>query len=162
MKTFLKKTELNLVNGGYLTSKDGAPVNNDAFVNAQKHAEYIVKFAELAKGRDFKGKKADCIETLRKDVQEALSKKSIEFVAAPKKVGRKLTDQLKEEALAFMSFESETTKVEKMNAFLQQFEVLNDFEEFGLFFDEGIVKLNKIYTMKEIIAAVKETIDLLQ
>ena len=44
---------------------------------------------------------------------------------------------------------------------MQQFKTLQDFETVGLFFDQGIVKLNKIYTVEEILNAVTETIELL-
>jgi hypothetical protein len=165
MKKFLKSTEIDLVNGGYLAvkgAKELTPVTNAAFIQAQKHAEYIITFAKLAKDKDFKGKKADSLADLESAVRAELSTKDRSYVKKPKKVVKKLSQQLHDEAMAFMSFEKDTTKVEKINAFLQQFNVLAEFEEFGLFFDEGIVKLNTVYTMKEIVAAVESTIDLLK
>jgi len=165
MKKFLKSSEIALVNGGYLAIKgttEMTPVTNDAFVKAQQHAEYIITFAKLAKGKDFKGKKADSLADLESAVRAELATKDREFVAKPKKVVKKLSQQLADEAMAFMSFEKDTTKVEKVNAFLQQFNVLAEFEEFGLFFEDGIVKLNNIYSMKEIVEAVESTIDLLK
>lgn len=162
MKKFLKKSEVKLVNGGYLSTLEESPVTNDAFVKAQQHAEYIITFAKLAKEKDFIGKKADSLSELSKQVREELAKKDVKYVETPKKVVKKLTNQLADEAMAFMNFEKETSKAEKINLFLQQFNVLHEFEEFGLFFEDGIVKLNKIYTMLEIIEAVKETINLLK
>lgn len=162
MKKFLKKSDLQLINGGYLSNGDDAPVTNEAFVKAQKHAEYIVTFAKLAEGKTFTSKKADCLVQLEKDVKEALAAKSTTYVKGPKKVEKKLTKQLADEAMAFMAFEKDTSKSDKINAFLAQFDVLNEFEEFGLFFKEGIVKLNKIYTMSEVVSAVEKTIDLLK
>ena len=165
MKKFLKTSEIALVNGGYLTIKDSkemAPITNEAFVKAQKHAEYIVTFARLAADKDFKGKKADNLSDLEAAVHAELAIKSREFVAKPSKIVKKLSQQLADEAMAFMKYEKNTTKVEKINAFLQQFNILAEFEEFGLFFDDGVVKLNKIYEMKEIVAAVESTIDLLK
>jgi len=73
-----------------------------------------------------------------------------------------LTKKLADEAMAFMTFQENSTKVDKVNSFLQQFSVLAEFEEFGLFFSEDIVKLNRIYTMDEVIEAVTEVIDLLK
>jgi len=162
MKKFLKKSEVKLVNGGYLSNVDNSPVINDAFVKAQQHAEYIITFAKLAKDKDFIGKKADSLSELSKQVKEELAKKDVKYVETPKKVVKKLSNQLADEAMAFMNFEKETSKADKINLFLQQFNVLHEFEEFGLFFEEGIVKLNKIYTMSEIVESVKETIDLLK
>ena len=161
MKQFLKTGEVGLKNGGYLTSKDGNPVNNWEFTDAQRHAEYIMTFAELAKGKDFKGKKADSIEDLRAAVEKALTAKDVVYVDKPTEVTRPVTDSLAKEALAFMDYGTEMSKVEKVNKFMQQFNVLNDFEQYGLFFDQEIVKLNKIYTIQEIKDAVMNTINLL-
>lgn len=164
MKKFLKSSEIALTSG-YVSVKDATevtPVSHPGFIIAQKHAEYIVTFAALAKGKDFKGKAADSLSDLEAAVKAELATKDRSYVDKPKKIVKKLSQQLADEAMAFMSFEKDTTKVEKINAFLQQFNVLAEFEEFGLFFDEEIVKLNKIYEMKEIVAAVESTIDLLK
>jgi len=162
MKKFVKSTEIALVNGGYLSLKEGeSPINNKKFVQAQKHAEYIVTFAEMAKGKDFNGKKADSLQSLEKAVKEALASKATKFVEKSERPEKPLTEKLATEAMAFMNFEASSSKVEKINKFLQQFEILHEFESHGLFFKDGIVKLNKIYTMEEIIAAVESTIDLL-
>jgi len=161
-KQFLKNGEVELVNGGYLSNKEGKPVFNQEFVNAQKHAEYVVTFAELAKGKDFVGKKADCLSQLEAEVRKALTAKQKTFVSKPTPVEKTLTKQLAQEALAFMTFEENSGKVDKINSFLQSFVVLDEYETYGLFFEENIVKLNKIYTMVEVTAAVTEVIDLLK
>jgi len=151
-----------LINGGYLTSKEGAtPVTNAAFVEAQKSAEYIMTFANLAKGKDFVGKKADSLDVLKAAVQKELAQSATTFVAVPTKPAQKTTETLHKEAMAFLDFGKDLDKAEKINAFLQQFNILKEFEEFGLFFEEDIVKLNKIYTVAEIVAAVEATIELL-
>lgn len=161
-KQFLKKDGIQLLNGGYLSNKEGNPVSNAEFVQAQQHAEFIVVFAAKAKGKDFKGKKADSLEDLRKEVQNLLSAtKAVSFVDKPAAVKRPTTDKIAAEAMDFIKFQESSSKVDKVNNFLQQFKILKEFEDFGLFFEEDIVKLNKIYTMKEVIDAVTETIDLL-
>lgn len=161
MKKFLKVDELQLINGGYLSDKDSNPVTNSEFITAQKRAEYVLTFAAHAKKKDFKGKKSDCLSEMIKAVNEELATKKTSYVTAPKKVVKKLTNQLADEALAFMKFEENTTKTEKMNSFLQEFNVIHEYEEFGLFFEDGIVKLNKIYKMKDLVNAVEQTIDIL-
>jgi len=162
MKKFLKNGEIELINGGYLSTKDEfSPVTNDAFVKAQKHMEYIVTFAKHAEGKDFKGKKADSLEDLKKAVTDELATKDKVYVEKPAKVEKKLAKQLADEAMAFMDYEKASTKVDKVNKFLQQFNIVSEFEEFGLFFEDGIVKLNKIYTLEEVVEAVNKTIDLL-
>lgn len=164
MKKFIKKSELDLVNGGYLSVKgeEVVPVTNDAFVAAQERAHYIVTFAKHAKGKVFECPEVASIEDVKAEVAKEIAGTNPEYVSAPRKVKQKLTEKLKAEAMSFMEFTDESSKVAKINDFLQEFNILKEFEEFGLFFDEGIVKLNKIYTVEDVTKAVKETIDLLQ
>lgn len=162
-KIFVKKDELTLKNGGYVVAgKNETPVYNEQFIRVQKHAEWVVTFAEKAKGKDFIGKQADSIADVVAETFKALSKSDVEYVKAPKEVKRELTDKLKEEALAFIKFQGESSKTEKINKFLQQFNVVKEYEEFGLYFEENICKLNKIYTIEEIVKAVKQVIDVIE
>lgn len=160
MKQFVKSTDLEVKNGGYLTA-NGNPVGHPEFVKAQQAAEYVVKFAELAKGKNFKSVKVDSLADLRSEVMAALSQKSIQFVAAPTPVERPLTQQLTAEAMAFIGFQDNVQTTSKVNEFMQQFAVLHDFEQNGLYFDQEIVRLTKIYTVKEITDAVMSCIELL-
>ena len=161
-KIFVKNGELNLVNGGYVTfGEKQTPVYNENFMAVQKHAEWVVTFAEKAKGKDFVGKAADSLDAVKTEVKKALSKSDVEYVKSPKKVIGELTDKLQAEAMAFINFNKESSKADKINKFLQSFNALNEFETFGMYFTEDICKLPKIYTMKEVIAATKEVIDIL-
>lgn len=161
-KIFVKKEELTLVNGGYVvTGKNETPVYNEQFITVQKHAEWVVTFAEKAKGKDFVGKVPDSIESVKEEVRKALSSKGVEYIKAPKKVKQDLTEKLQEEALAFIKYQGESSKTEKINKFLQQFNIIQEFEEFGLYFEEDVCKLNKIYTIEEIVAAVTAVIDII-
>lgn len=161
MKQFLKNTEVVLQNGGYLCNAKGEPVTNEDFIAAQRRAEYVVTFANLAKTKNFKSTKVDSLDNLRQEVLSILNNKTVSFVESPTPVKRKLTDELAKEALAFVNFQENSSKTKKVNAFLQEFAVLKEFSEFGLFFDQDVVKLNKIYTLEEVITAVTETIELL-
>lgn len=161
MKQFLKVEGLQLVNGGYLSNQDGKPVSNKEFVAAQLEAHYVCTFAALAKGKDFEGKKADSLDDVKAAVQKALGEQKTTFVAAPANPKRTINDKLAAEAMAFVEFTDSSEKTEKINDFLQKFTVLNDFEVNGLFFDEDIVKLPKIYSLKEVVDAVTSTIDLI-
>ena len=38
---------------------------------------------------------------------------------------------------------------------MQQFNTIADFEEFGLYFEEGVTKLHNIYTIDQILEAYK-------
>lgn len=161
-KIFVKKGDLSLVNGGYcVVGTKQTPVYNWEFIQMQKHAEWIVTFAEKAKGKDFVGKTADSLASVKAEVAKALAKSNVEYVTAPTEVVGDLTAKLHDEAMAFVNFNREASKTDKVNQFLQQFNVIQEFEEFGLYFEENICKLNKIYTIKEIVAAVTEVIDLL-
>lgn len=161
MKNFVKKGELQLVNGGYLANKEGDAVSNAAFVQVQKSAEYVITFAKLAKKKDFVGKTADTLIDLQQEVAKELSKKETVFVTGPTKPEGELTAKLTLEAMSFITFKTDVTKTEKINKFLQSFEVLKEFEEFGLFFTEDVVKLNEIYTLEDVVDAVTQVIDLL-
>ena len=161
-KIFVKKEELTLINGGYLVIKEKeTPVYNEQFITVQKHAEWVVTFAEKAKGKDFIGKQADSIADVKAEVMKALANKGVEYIKSPKKVKQDLTEKLQEEALAFIKYQGESSKTEKINKFLQQFNIIQEFEEFGLYFEEDICKLNKIYTIEEIVKAVTEVIDII-
>jgi hypothetical protein len=73
-----------------------------------------------------------------------------------------MTEKLALEAFSFMAFAGESSKVEKVNNYLASFKAIYEFEKFGLFFEEDIIKLDKIYTMQEITDTVMEIIDLLK
>lgn len=161
-KIFVKSSALELVNGGYVvTGKAQTPVYNYEFIAAQRHAEWVVTFAEKAKGKDFTGKAPDSLASIKEEVAKTLNKSAVKYVTPPTEVKRELTDKLRDEAMAFINFNKESSKTDKINGFLQQFNVIQEFEEFGLYFEENICKLNKIYTIKEIVAAVTAVIDLL-
>ena len=161
-KEFLTKEEVFVVKG-YISkdAKKVTPVANYEFLAAQNHAEYVITFAEKAKGKDFVGKEADSIEDLKVEVEKALSQKNTQYVKAPKKVEKKLQKQLADEALAFIKYDEKLSKTDKINEFLQQFNAIQEFEEVGLFFEQDIIKINKIYTIDEIVKAVTSVIDLL-
>lgn len=163
MKQFLKKGEVQLVNGGYLSNKDEQPVFNQEFVDAQKQARFVMLFAELSKGKDFVGKKADSIVDVRREAVKLFNQEEkITFVATPEKPKKPMTEKLALEAFSFMAFAGESSKVEKVNNYLASFKAIYEFEKFGLFFEEDIIKLDKIYTMQEITDTVMEIIDLLK
>lgn len=163
MKQFLKAEDLQLINGGYLANKESNPVTHEEFVKAQKHAQYIIKYAEVAKTKNFKESKVDSVKDLEKEVLALLANDKVDFVEKPSAVKGELTEKLAAEAMAFMSYRNNSNKAEKVNEFLQQFKILKEFEDFGLFFDQGVTKLTqeRIYTVKEIITAVNQVIDIL-
>ena len=72
-KIFVKKGELTLVNGGYcVAGEKQTPVYNLDFIATQRHAEWVVTFAEKAKGKDFIGKVPDTIASVKDEVRKAL------------------------------------------------------------------------------------------
>jgi len=157
-KQFIKKGELSLINGGYLVNKSETPVYNLDFVGVQKSAEILCKIAQEAKNKDFVGKSPDNIEDIRaKIIKECTEEKSIKVFDSPKEPVGKLSDSLAKEALSFINFHKDTTKINYLNDSIQEFKIIHEFEEFGLFFEENICKLNKIYT----IADIKEALEIL-
>jgi hypothetical protein len=153
---FIKKTELSLQNGGYLSNKSGMPVSNDAFIAAQQRAHYLVELASATKGKDYVGKKADSfMKTIDEVVTRINTTEAIKYVDEAKEPKMELRDKLAQEALAWLKFGKDSDSSKRINEAMQQFNTIKDFESFGLFFSEGIVKLNAIYTIEEILAAVK-------
>ena len=162
MNTFLKSTEVQLSNGGYLTTKTEQPIFNEDFVRLQKRAEFIIEFAKVAKTKNFAGKKADSLDDTKLEVWSKLNKaESVNYVTIESAPKNELTIKLQKEAMAFMTFKQDSSVTEKLNDALQEFNKLKEFETFGLFFTEEIVKLNKIYTVTEVVEAYKSCIELL-
>lgn len=159
-KVFVEKSGLSLKNSAYLVA-EGKPVFHKEFVDAQKAAERIVKFAELAKGKNFKNIEGVSVSKLWVDVDTALKAKDITYVSIPEAPKQTLNEQLKSEALAFKDFLGNKGKAELINAAMSQFNIINEFEEIGLYFEEAVCKLNKIYTIEEIKVAVSSVIELL-
>ena len=163
-KQFIKKDELKLVGSGYLTNSKEEPVTNDAFVKAQNHAHYVVIFAEKAKGKDFKGKEADSLEAFKKEINDLLYGNKVKtYITAPTAPKQTTSDKIKEEALAWIGYQGNVEKTEKINKFLNNFNAIAEYEDFGLYFSQPDqpVKLSKIYTIEEIVNAVTSVIDLL-
>ena len=163
MKEFLSSKEVEVANGGYLfnTDKKPQPVTNEAFVVAQQQAEFVVTFAKMAKGKNFKTVKGVDLSAFTLSVYNSLQEKDAEYVSVPEPKKGKTQVALAKEALKYITDTEGKTTAIKVNAYLQQFNVLRDFEQFGLFFESGISKINKIYTVKEITQAVESVIELL-
>jgi hypothetical protein len=161
-KVFVTKENL-AIKGVYLVeTTTGKPVFHQEFVTAQRRAEYIITFAKLAKGKDFVGKQADSLETLKAEVLNILGNKITSYVKEPKAIKLELHDQLKSEALNFVAYQEKKHNSTKVNEFLQEFNIIKKFEDLGLYFDESeIVELNKIYTIDEIVKSVESIIELL-
>ena len=151
---FLTKAELELKNGGYLTSKDGDAVNHPEFVKLQQEAHYLVNLANTVRATNFEVKEPITFEQVVAKVTEQLNDEKRVYVKEPKEVKQDLTDKLAKEALAWVGFQTSKTKTEKLNRILQKYNVIAEFEEFGLFFSQGIVKLKELYTLDQIIEAV--------
>jgi len=161
-KSFLESKEVFVVKGYLSSSKDKVqPICNYEFIDAQNSAEWAITFAAKCVGKDFKGKAPDSLEDVRSQVREELSSKGVEYVGKPKEVKQKLTEELKNEALAWLDYKKDTSKTEKINQFMQRFNVLYKFEDVGLFFEEDVIEIKKIYTVKEVLEAVTNVIELL-
>jgi len=159
---FLKTKQLELNAANYLVSKESKkPVNHTAFVMQQRTAEYVVKLAAAIAGKTFKAGKLDDLEAIKQAVKASMSNDTRSYVDAPKKPTSKVNDEMVEFALNFAKFEDEKGKVAEVNNFMQSFNAITDVESVGDYFNEGVVKLSKIYTVAEILAAVKTNIDVL-
>lgn len=161
---FLTLKELALNPAGYLINKSSEkPVTHSAFVAQQKNAEYIVKLADAVKGKTFKCGKTDNLDAIKAEVLAAINNKAIkEFVSTPSKPVSKVNDEMVKYALDFVEFGEKKSEAEKLNQVMAEFSAIDDVETVGEYFSEGIVKLSKIYTCAEILAAVQATAETLK
>ena len=160
---FLTAKQLELNAAGYLISKDSKkPVNHVDFVKQQKSAEYIVKFAEAIKDKNFTASKVDNLQAIKASVIAAINDTAKSYVSAPSKPTSKIQDELVKYALDFVNYEDSKVETSKMNEIMNEFNKIDDVESVGDYFTEGVVKLNAIYSIKQILAAVKITADKLK
>lgn len=153
-KLFKKAGEVSLENGGYLSDSEKKPIKHPEFVAAQNRAHFLVTLAAKMKGKTFTAEEPANIQDLVNEVNAELNSTKVEkFVEVPTVSKGKVTEALAEEALAFIENTDKAEAATKVNEKMQEFNIIKEFEEFGLFFKQGVVKLNKIYTIKEIVAA---------
>lgn len=151
---FLKNKEVELKNGGYLVDNTDAPVFHKEFVELQTEAHYLVSLSEKVKDVNFVGKKAVSFDSVVKAVTNQINDEQRVYVTTPKEIATPTLDKLQKEALSWLNNQSEGTKSEKLNRIMQKFNTLAEFEEFGLYFSEGIVKMKALYTLEQIVEAV--------
>lgn len=155
---FLSTETIDLINGGYLVvKKSKKPVFHKEFVDLQNKAHYFVTLAKNIEGKKFECDKVDSFnDIVNQTLEELNSETKVTYIAKPKSADTTLLDQLTAEAKAFLNQGVEESTVEAQNEVLQQFNLLHEFEQFGLYFKEGDpVKLSKIYTIAEIVEAYK-------
>lgn len=153
---FIKSGELQLINGGYLATKEETLVTHPEFVAAQESAHYLVTLASAFEKKDFVGKKADSVEDTIQEVVDQLNNASaVKYDTEVKEPKRKITDSLAKEALAWIEYQKDSANSEELNNDMQAFNIINDFEQVGLYFSKGMSKLTRIYTIAEILTAAK-------
>ena len=159
---FLKNTDLVLNAAGYLTiKKSGKPINHNEFVNQQRKAEYVVKLAAATAGKTFKCGKVDDLEAIKSAVLSAMLDTAKKYVDEPTKPKSKVNDELIQFALDFANYEDIKGEVSLVNEFMQLFNKIDDVEKVGDYFEEGVVKLNELYSIDTILKAVKATVAIL-
>lgn len=157
---FLKLSDLSLNPAKYLiNTKTGKPVNHADFIAQQRRAEYVIKLSEAIKDKNFTASKVDSLSAIMLEVSQSLSAANkVAYVAEPTKPTSSVKDELVKFALDFDKYEDEKITTDKVNEFMNEFNVINDVETVGDYFSEGVVKLNKIYTVADILAAVKSNV----
>ena len=152
---FLKLSDLSLNPAGYLISTEtNKPVTHKEFVEQQKRAHYVVKLAEAIKYKNFKPCKVDDLDAISKQVQADIDSTDVtNYVTAPEKPTSKVQEELVQFALDFASYGDKKDQADKINSFMQTFNAINGVESVGDYFSEGLIKLNKVYTIEEILAA---------
>jgi hypothetical protein len=160
---FLSKSDITL-NNGYLVAKGTEkiiPIDNFGFVNAQKSAYELDVLVQTLKEKDFVGRPADsflsAVEEANVKAKEAFQ---TTYTVKIDKPVNKLSEQLKEEALNQMKYQTEIETAKKLNQQMQRYCTISQFEEIGLHFKEQVVKLPKIYTIEEIKSLMLEFLQL--
>ena len=153
---FLKMKDLKLNEANYLvTGKDERPVTHSEFVKQQELAHFTVKLAEAVKGKNFKTNKVDSLDAIMTEVRNSISASTkVSYISSPTKPTSSVNEEMVNFALNFAKYEDEKIQAEKLNEIMQQFNKINDLEKIGDFFQEGLVKLNKVYSIAEIQEAV--------
>jgi hypothetical protein len=154
---FLKTSDIALNPAGYLINKTTKkPVDHKDFVTQQKAAEYVIKLAEAIKDKNFTVGKADNLEEIKAAVMASINAKNVkEYAKAPTKPTSKIQDELTQHALDFVNYYDKSAEAEQINKLMDQFSAIEAIESVGDYFSEGLTKLNAIYSIKEILAAVK-------
>lgn len=160
-KVFLKKGDIKLSNGNYLTDQNDKPVYNVDFVREQVMADYTIKLVKEIKQHDFEGKKPENFANFISEFNKDYNSNVVKFVEEAKKPKSPTLDKLVKEATEFVNHQNEVEKTKLVNEYLQRFKEIKKFEDFGLYFEEEIVEIPYIYTLEEIIDAVKEGIEYL-
>ena len=112
-------------------------------------------------GKTFKAGKLDDLEAIKASVRASMTNDTKSYVEDPTKPVSKVNDEMVEFALNFAKYEDVKEQNKQINTFMNQFNSINDVESVGDYFSEGVVKLAKIYTVAEILEAVKSNISVL-
>jgi hypothetical protein len=86
---------------------------------------------------------------------------TIQYVEGPAQPKSKVQDELVKYALDFAAFQGKKDSIENINKVMNNYNKINDVEQVGEYFTENLVKLNKIYTIAEILEAVESAIEVL-
>jgi len=153
---FLTSKDLDLNPAGYLVSKStNKPVKHGMYAAAQDRAHYLVELSKAVQGKNFKTAKVDCLRTIEDSVRAKISAEAIiNYIPTPTKPVSTINDELVQFALDFANYETEKSDSEKINTIMNTFNVINAVETTGDYFEEALVKLNKIYSIAEIQSAV--------
>lgn len=151
---FLKSDSLGLQNGGYLIGA-GKPVTNKKFVEEQEKAHKAIVLASVLKTKNFKEVRPDSFVDALRETEQLLETSQLRTYQDKSTVNTPMMSELKREALAWLQNEGKANNTDKLNSVMQQFNTIADFEEFGLYFEEGVTKLHNIYTIDQILEAYK-------
>jgi len=154
---FLTSKNLSLNKAGYLVSTESKkPVTHADFVSQQKAAHYLVSLSEAIKDKTFSVSQGDNLAAIKAEVLRSINAATVvKYATAPEEPSSKVIDELVKYATDFDSYHDGVEATDKINQIMNQFNSINDVESVGEYFSEGLVKLSKIYTIKEILAAAK-------
>lgn len=149
----LEKKDVQITKG-YLMDTKNQPITNHEFVAAQQKAYYFDILAQNVKKANFETCTPDNWNDIMGKTLAQLQGSAVVY-AESVEVKTPTVDKLEAEALAFLESQIKNENITGLNNEMQQFNIIRDFEEVGLFFTEGVVKLSNIYTISEIIENIK-------
>jgi hypothetical protein len=163
MNLFLKSNEVSLLpNGQIVNTETQTPILNYEFISIQLNAERIVLFAQVAKGKNFSPVKVYSKKEILDEIEILSKAPEVQYVVPPQPLKQPLQEALLKDGMDFVKYHVDLERSKAINEYMKQFEVLSDFENYGLFFVEGhSIKINKIYTIKEVLEAVTQVIDII-
>lgn len=144
---FLRKNQVELQKN-YLFEKNGNPVANKELKVLFEKIEQMEKLATKVKNNNFA--KTKTFKDLILELESEKNENNVKYFNSVENITLELTNKLAEESFLWAKNQRENEFIDVLNNAMQNFNKLNEFEEIGLYFEEGMMKINKFYTIEDV------------